>query len=258
MEVAVSKIRFAAIMVLVVNLTNLGIAQEPAAETAVPLDSAQIFSDSATMIVLPVAGASPQTFTYTGSNSLAENKQSVFDLMCIPSVTKDLEILDEQLEKVHAMQAEFGQQIAEQMKGLRDGSISGEEYTQLLLTREAIRAKRMSEILLPHQLERLKQIDFQLKTKSIGSFSGNNLDKSMAEKLGLNKEQLKAFKEKAAEINKRLIEDFKRMKTEAKEELLAVLTAEQRAKFSELSGSKYEEKSSDWNEYIKKYSPRKN
>jgi len=204
--------------------------------------------------IMPDADNMPQLFTLTGSKP---SEHSPFELLGHPSVIKDLEIVDDQLEQVQAIQAEAAAQITEQMKGLRDGSISGEEYTQLVIAQKANREKRISEILLPHQVKRLKQIGFQLQTKGIESFSSNSINKSLADKLGLSKEQLVELKEKAAAVKKRLAEEYQRMRVEAKEELLGVLTAEQRAKFAELSGAKYEEKTGDWNDYIKKRSRQK-
>lgn len=242
------------------------VAESPASEAVIT--SAQ----NTSVMILPVVGAAPQVFTFNGSSMAAPidqpkfellhapssmpNAGSALDLVSIPSVLKELEIVDDQLEQVHAVQREFIEQLARQMKELRERSISGDQYTEFLRTQQAIKKKRIEEILLPHQQKRLQQIDFQMKTKGLSHFAGNRLHPSVADKLGLSEEQQKALKKKSLEITKRLNEAIKRMRAEAKEELLSVLTAQQRAKFSELSGAKYEEKPGDWRDYIKKHGPK--
>lgn len=256
MFVSISKLRLLTIVALLVSAHTTACAQEFQLDgtTVAPV----VISEGATVAVIPVESSMPQVFAFTGSSTSTHNEQSAFDLLSHPSVAKDLEIVDGQLEQVHALQAEAAKQISEQMKGLHDGSISGEEYTELLLAQKANREKRINEILLPHQINRLQQISFQMRTREIESFNQNSIDETLVEKLGLSNEQLKELKKKAAEIKQRLAEEYKRMRAEAKEELLDVLTEEQRAKFTELSGAKYEQKVGDWNEYIKKYSPKQN
>ena len=240
-------------------LHSVTLAQE-SAESPPPSDQATLLTEGATIAILPVMGGTPQTFTFYGSDSLSTEMpaQSLFNLVGNPSVSKDLEIVEDQLDQVRALQEEFGKQTSVQMNGLRDGSISGDQYTALLIAQKANREKRLKEILLPHQVKRLNQISFQLRTKGISNFTGNKFDKSIAEKLGLSAEQQNQLRDKSREISKRLEEEFKRMRAEAKEELLGVLTADQRTKFAELSGAKYEENAGDWNEYIQKHLPKKN
>ena len=254
--------RLIGFVVLLAVSQNVTFAQESTETPSVSDESTTSPSQGATIAFLPVAGGAPQVFSFsgstTGSISTSLAQQSLFDLVGHPSVTKDLEIVDDQLAQVSALQEEYGKQITAQMEGLRDGSITGDEYTALLIAQKANRKKRLNEILLPHQLKRLNQISFQLRTKGISNFSGDKFDKSVAEKLGLSAEQQNQLRDKSREITKRLEAEFKRMRAEAKEELLGVLTVDQRAKFSELSGSKYEENAGDWNEYIKKHNPKKN
>ena len=257
MNVSKLKLHFRFSFALVFLFHGVAVAQEIELIPS-PVDPVPLVSDGGTVAIFPVAGAMPQLFTFSGTNSTASGNQSMFDLVSHPSVIKDLEIVDEQIKQFHSLQAEAGKQISEQMKGLRNGSISGEEYTQLVLAQKATREKRMNEILLPHQLKRLQQIDFQMRTKGINNFSRDKFDRSIAEKLGLSAEQQNQLRDKSREIDKRMKAEIKRMRAEAKKELLGVLTAAQRAKFAELSGAKYEEKAGDWNEYIKKHTPKKN
>lgn len=257
MYVSTLKLHSLAIVALLILCQDRMVAQEFELDRTVVAPMPMI-SDGGTLAVFPVEGPMPpQVFTFTGSSSSMPSEQSAFELLAHPSVIKDLEVVDEQLEQVQALHMEAGSQITEQMKGLRDGSISGEEYTQLVLAQKASREKRIGEILLPHQVKRLQQINFQMRTRGIENFNQHSINQSLGSKLGLSKEQLEKLKEKAAEVKKRLAEEYKRMRAEAKEELLGVLTAEQRAKFTELSGVKYEQKAGDWNDYIKKYSPKK-
>ena len=111
---------------------------------------------------------------------------------------------------------------------------------------------QLEEVLYPNQLERLQEIALQMR--GIGAFE----DPDVVEKLGLTedqKEQLSAkreeFRETARERMQEIFaggggdrekmgEAFREMRAEMEDNILSVLTAEQRKTFDEMKGEAFE------------------
>ena len=171
-----------------------------------------------------------------------------FSLINNPSVQKDLELVGDQLEKVRKLQKEHNRKIQDHFKGFKDGSINLNNMEDLRSSMEELKAKQREELnklLLPQQVDRLKQIAFQTHMRQSGT--ANALaSKKIAEELGLSNEQVKALKDKAKELKKKLAEDIEKLKEKLKEELLSDLTSEQREKIKAMTGEKYQPKKEDW------------
>jgi hypothetical protein len=153
-----------------------------------------------------------------------------FSMLSNPSVQKDLELVGDQLKQVQDLQAEFGNQMKDQIGALTAGGFSPEQMKAM-----------------PHQVERLEQVALQTHMKQAGT-AGALASDQVADALGITKEQIEKLKARSKEINEKLQEDIESLKDEAQQELLGELTMDQREKLKELTGDKYEPQNKDWEE----------
>jgi F0F1-type ATP synthase membrane subunit b/b' len=99
-------------------------------------------------------------------------------------------------------------------------------------------------MMLPHQITRLRQIVVQKHIARAGTFNAI-LSSDISERLSISEAQRKQLERKAKEIEDRLKEQISKLRTDAREELLGVLTKEQRAELDSIIGSKYEPSDKD-------------
>lgn len=179
-------------------------------------------------------------------------------LLRVEKVQKELELVSEQKEKLK----EIAEKAAARMRDsgavfskLRDAS---EEERKAAMTEFGNKAraqaeqlkKDLEEVLLPHQLDRLKQIALQVR--GLGALA----DKEVQDTLGITEQQ----KEKMKAIGESMMEKFRgtmgrpadenerqarreKMQEARKEyeaKTLDVLTAEQKEKFEKLKGPKFD------------------
>ena len=99
----------------------------------------------------------------------------------------------------------------------------------------------VGEILLPHQVKRLEELEVQMKIKSGGAraVAGDLI----ANALDLTDEQRKELREKEREAQRELNKKIAKLREEARESVLKeVLTDEQQEKLAQLTGEKFEVK----------------
>lgn len=173
-------------------------------------------------------------------------------------VQKELELVDEQKDGIRKVADEARERMREGFsgfQGLRD--LSEEErnkrFAEMREKAETMAKetrKKLEEVLLPHQVERLQQISLQVRGAAALT------DPEVAGKLGLSDDQKQQL-QKAQEENREKMrgmfqgggqggsgEDAQRRFAEAREaaaaSYLAVLTAEQKEQFEKLKGEKFE------------------
>ncbi len=143
------------------------------------------------------------------------------------NVQKDLEIVDSQKEKLQAVQ----EKIREEFRTMFQG---GERPD-----REAIQAKmegfqkEVNDVLLPHQRDRLKQIEVQSRLR----FGGNA---SIGDVLELSDEEKEKLREKDRELSTEMNKEISKIRDKYREKLLETLSPDQRAKFKQLMGNPIE------------------
>ena len=144
-------------------------------------------------------------------------------------VQTELELSDEQKESLTKLSTEARGNRAD-FQGLQD--LSAEERTKKMAelreagqVRTAETNKKVNEILLPSQQERLKQIILQ--TQGPQSAATNE---DLAKALGLTDDQKQKIKDIAALTLQKLIE----------EKVLSVLTPDQQSKLESMKGKKFE------------------
>ena len=172
------------------------------------------------------------------------------NLMNHPSIKKELELTSEQKAAVSKIRKDgraalkkaaasipLGQSISE---GSR---LISEELKEITTAQD----KLLTEILLPHQHKRLKQISFQAFEKEYG-LAALLQSSEIREEFDIGNQQSSDLKKKAIEIDKKLKDDIEKLKAKARKELLDQLKPTQRAKYEELHGESFRSTQSDWEE----------
>lgn len=96
---------------------------------------------------------------------------------------------------------------------------------------------RIAEVLTPQQMDRLKQIHTQ---QQLGRDGARVLmDGPLAESLNLSDEQKETLRERAQELRGEMEKKIEAARAEANEQLMAVLTSEQRAKLDAMTGEPF-------------------
>jgi Spy/CpxP family protein refolding chaperone len=168
-------------------------------------------------------------------------------LVQMPEVQREVELTDDQKTELGKLRNEIRDQIRNQMQdsfnGMRD--LSDEERqaridqirTQMDTIRKDVEAK-LQKVLLPNQFDRLKQIDLQSRVQREGAAALTSGE--LADQLGLTDEQREQLQQKSEQVQQDLQTKIRQARLDARNQLLDVLTAEQRAKLETLMGAKFD------------------
>jgi Spy/CpxP family protein refolding chaperone len=160
------------------------------------------------------------------------------------AVQKELELVDDQKAKLTKLGEGMRAEFTEMFQGMRD--LSSEERREKFASirekmtnvREKLQ-KDIDGILLPHQRDRLAQIQFQSQNRGRGT-SGALSSDSVAEKLGITKEQQEKIAKLGTEIQEEMTKKIQELRLKAQEKLLEVLTPDQKAQWEKLAGEPFE------------------
>ena len=156
----------------------------------------------------------------------------------LPQVEKELDLADYQREKIKELRETITAEMRTGYAKLRDfpREERTKKYYEQLNELSLDVDKRLQKILLPHQRDRLKQVSLQLSMRYRGT--AHALGQSeLSEALGISEEQQNQLKEKRGEMNKKLQQEYQRLRKEAQQELLEeILTRRQLRKLKELMG----------------------
>ncbi len=172
--------------------------------------------------------------------------QDMLGLLRMESIQGEIELVDDQREEIEALQEELWNEMRERMSSVRD--LEPEErrirFAELRTEMEAQREQyqeRIEAVLLPQQLKRLKELQVQSATRRSGQGSlGILQNEAILEELGIDAEKRKELEAKAEEVLAKLQTQIRKMKADAEEEILSVLSSEQRKKFREKVGESFE------------------
>jgi Spy/CpxP family protein refolding chaperone len=162
-------------------------------------------------------------------------------------VQQEIQLVDEQREKVMAVVEESRDEMRTEMRSMFEEmrDLSDEErrerFGEIREKMEEMNAgveAKLKKALLPHQLDRLKQIDLQVRMQQRGE--GGLSSRTVAEALDLSDEQREKLEQRAEEVRKELQEKVRQAQAEAREKMLEVLTPEQRAKLDEMLGETFQ------------------
>lgn len=170
------------------------------------------------------------------------------------SVQKDLELVGDQVSQLQEMQQDFSRELHDQLGDLSKGDFDKDRIKDISALVSQLREKQksqMEKLLLPHQLDRLKQVSLQKHMESAGTVGA--LGGKIAEELGITDEQKQKLKEREKEIKKEMAEKMAKLREEAREELLQVLDSTQREKLKQMIGEKFKSEPQDWSDQRKRF-----
>jgi len=134
-----------------------------------------------------VAAARPANFGYYGTSG-----QSFYWLFN-PQIQKELEVVPEQIEKLTKMRTEMNQKRSELYKSFRelDPNERQKRYREAYRELGEETEKKVKEVLLENQIDRLKQIMLQMRLRNTYGSANAIATEDMAKALGLSEEQKK-------------------------------------------------------------------
>ena len=179
------------------------------------------------------------------------------------SVMKDLELVDEQISKLADIRAEFRQQFQKEWKELANARKENDkervkELNNALKDLQNKQDDELSNVLLPHQLDRIKQVSRQMQMQMFGGMSGALQRGQIAKELEITDEQKKKLADVQKKMNEDIIAKTKEIRESAKKQAMELLTSEQKNKLKDLTGEEFKRDPKDWQEYRQKtYTRRK-
>lgn len=167
-----------------------------------------------------------------------------------PQIQSELDLLSDQKIAIDKVRMDMTGRMQEAYKELKDVDPSerNKKYQEIYVKLGAETDKRVEEILLPHQIKRIRQIALQMRLGASGGFGYGSAaalnQEDIAKELGVTPEQVETLKKREVEIRQELQEKtrefYKKMNDEAREKLMSVLTDEQRQKLKALEGDRFE------------------
>ncbi len=165
------------------------------------------------------------------------------ELLRRDDVRAELEMMDdqvEQLEQVAARAREKVRDIVQQLRGL-SGEERGIKMREMFGQFSQETQAAIEKLLLPHQTERLRQIELQIRLRSGLSQLLSNTE--LISELGLNETQQAELGIQAEAIDRQTQEEISRLRQQALERFLALLDPEQQQRFRRLVGEPFQPRS---------------
>ncbi|MEQ8848726.1 hypothetical protein [Botrimarina sp.] len=153
-------------------------------------------------------------------------------------VRSELDITDSQAEELRTLESEMRDKMRDQFRQMRSGGevdrdAMREQFQQMREEAE----QRVAGVLSTTQMDRLKQINLQ---QQLDQGTGRALmGGPLAEELNLSQEQQTQLREKLREVQAELDEKIREAREAARQELLTVLTSEQRSKLDSMLGEPF-------------------
>ena len=194
-----------------------------------------------------------------GFSMMNSGSSQMIRLLGMPEVQRELELVDDQKNKLKTIGDDLRQRMQKEFSGIRDlpqaeRQAKFDEMQKKAKTWGEEAQKRVEEILLPHQLDRLHEISVQ--TRGAGAL----IDPKIQADLGLNDQQknkLRELTEKTQNEVRGLFEGVRELPEEARrakmtenrekmqkiikdasDQAMATLTEQQRTKLEEMKGKK--------------------
>lgn len=176
-------------------------------------------------------------------------QDSALGLVGQESVKKELELVDDQVEAIEALQEQQRAEMQEMFSDIRQRfqglepearrEAWAEIQEEMKTLNKDFEGKVFAE-LLPHQIDRLKQLVLQSESRRSGGATAGTLPASLVEELDISEEQLEAMKKKAEEVRAKMEEKIAKIRAQAEEEILSVLDSGQREKYKQLVGDSFD------------------
>lgn len=154
------------------------------------------------------------------------------------NVKKDLGITDDQVAKLQEFQTKVGEEWRAVFQGSQD--LTQEErqakFAEVQKKTTEMTEAAQKQILLPKQIERLKQISIQSQFNRGGRTVDVVSNGDLAKELGITDAQKEALTKAQEAADAEMNEKLTKIREDARQKVLSVLTAEQQAKLKKLTG----------------------
>lgn len=194
----------------------------------------------------PAEGGGPHVLSFAPSI-----EETTTELLSSGRVQKELELVDEQRDKLREINRAMHEEIRRVFEHRRPGSRpeggpreGGSKPEQAVDFSKALREahqnaeKKIEQVLLPHQQKRLQEITLRTsleRTGTVNTLTGERLAKT----LEVSDAQKQRIRKKAEQVQKELEEKIAKLRSEAREEILEELTPTQREKLKSLLGDEF-------------------
>lgn len=167
-------------------------------------------------------------------------------MLGMDQIQSELDLVDRQKEQLSALRKDINERRRTVMGDLRsiEPAKIRTQFRELETKIQEETRTKLAEILLPHQLDRLKQlkVQMQVRNRGLNALAGADL----ADALNLTDEQKAKLAEKQAETVKQLREKMEELRQKLQQDVLNdVLTPEQRSKLTKLTGNEFKVKPVD-------------
>lgn len=171
-------------------------------------------------------------------------------MLQMPQFENEIQLVDDQIQQLRQLRQEVARinrsvmskympKPGERPSAPPDFQAMQAEMQEVQATIRKKTQEGLQQILLPHQLERLEQVQTQLsfRNQGVAALAGDKL----AETLSLTDEQRQQLREKQREYQQRLREEIERLKQDLQDEIMSdVLTISQTQKLKEMLGERYQ------------------
>lgn len=178
-----------------------------------------------------------------GSTAGQYNAQgTTLGMLADENIRRDLEMVDDQYKELQAAGRDIQKRAAEQLRSLNFGDRE-RLMEQVRKMREGAQDE-LNELLLPHQIKRLRQIRFQSQVRR-RSLVGILVSDPVKSDLDISDEQADELRVAEKEIQAEMQREIQKLREKAKEKLLARLKPTQKKEVEEMIGDAYDFKESD-------------
>lgn len=164
----------------------------------------------------------------------------LFSLLNNESVKKEIELVPSQSEDITELNGEMREDMQGAFRGMgRDAT--AEDRQEMMEKMREVREnseKKLAKILMPKQLDRLKQIQVQQQMRGPGGLNLTGGD--IAGKLGLTESQIEELRAKAEQLQEELRAKMAELRKESDDELVKMLTPEQQETWKKMVGEPFE------------------
>ncbi len=160
------------------------------------------------------------------------------------NVRKELDIVDDQANKIRTISEKMRDEMREMFSGMRDipeadRQAKFAELREKMQARAQSMQKEIDEVLLPQQRDRLKQVMLQSRMRNQGT-SDSLMSDEIAKELDITDEQKQKLREAAEQAQTEMRQKIEKLRQEAEQKVISVLTTAQQEKLKKLIGNKIE------------------
>ena len=175
------------------------------------------------------------------------SRSQLFNLLSNESVRRELKLGEEQYAGVKQINAEaqkrmselFRARVMQSGKGSTSISVGGGELQEIINENQRVAEEAIEEILLPEQLERVRQLAYQVQVAQVG-LGEALVNGKLGQEIGVFEDQKQNLTDRAAKIEAEARAAILKIRAEARAKLFKELSPEQRKKAEELLGDYFE------------------